>query len=268
MYTKYQSNAPENAGIGGSYIAAEDHALFVNTLLRFCIEDTINIDAYPTPLNYEHAARGGVGHYALKVKTEQLHSIVHQMRNRVRECTILKDFQDFFFVVLSHGMKYQVDFSLSQEEPVYQQALESIGFDFRSDFFRLGNLFVDIALSFLPTSGASWTGLWVDYECVISRFYQPNAFNKFKGTLRKDDFCQFSGLGGFRYSEKPNNIVSMQAYSTWKHVFFKRSNVSERQGRDVDPLEVWELGRGFQKWIVCIFLSSKFIEALVLTVYV
>jgi hypothetical protein len=256
LYTKYQFSAPENAGIGGSYVATEDHTLFVDMLLRFCVENTISINAYPTPLNYEHAARGGIGHYALKAKTEQLHSIVHQMRNRVRTCPILEDFQDFFFVVFSHGMKYQVEFTFHQEEPIYQQALQSIGFDLRSDFFRMDKLFVDIALSFLPTPGASWTGLWVDYECVISKFYQPNVLNRFKGTIRKDDFCQFSGLGGFKYSEKASNIVSVQAYSTWKHVFFKRSNVSERQGRDIDPVEVWELGRGFQKWIVRIFITK------------
>lgn len=65
------------------------------------------------------------------------------------------------------------------------------------------------------------TGLWSEFKQVLGVFFAPTVLGDFAGTLRQDSFCNFSGLGGFKYIEKNHYIKSVQAYGVWKHGFFK-----------------------------------------------
>ncbi|KAI9474317.1 MAG: hypothetical protein EXX96DRAFT_544108 [Benjaminiella poitrasii] len=248
LYKQYKYAAPENAGVGGSFVAIDDHRAFVDDLLAPCVEDTVLCSAFPPPLDYEGAARAGVGHCSAVVTTGQANAIISRMRQRIEERPALSPFGEFFFVVYGHGLKNQ--FVVGDNfAGAYREGLRYIPIDWDSPDLSLDQLYVDLAMSFVLGS-SPFTGLWSDSDYLLSIFFTPNpSNNRFKGDMRLDEFCQIRGLGGYRYRERSHHIVSLQAYSVSKHAFFKRNNLSDRQGRDIDPHEVWNQGKGFIKWV-------------------
>jgi hypothetical protein len=138
----------EAAGIGGSFMQADDHGHFCDLALRPAVDHVQNIAAYPDPVDFEAAARRGVGHSSLKLVTAEVNAIIDRMRVNVSETDALSKFGSFFFVVFSHGMKYQLNatrFPLGHPSyvPFVREALEAVPLDW--DAVVLEQLYVDLA---------------------------------------------------------------------------------------------------------------------------
>ncbi|KAI8967716.1 hypothetical protein BDF20DRAFT_208726 [Mycotypha africana] len=44
-------------------------------------------------------------------------------------------------------------------------------------------------------------------------------------------------------------LVSVQAYGTWKHAFFSRVSTSDRQGSDLSAMDVFNQAKTYKNWI-------------------
>ncbi|KAI8636194.1 hypothetical protein BD408DRAFT_438133 [Parasitella parasitica] len=265
-----------NLGLKNTNIEQMHHRIFVNNVLVPSIKHVCGdaIQAHPISLNYDNAARAGVGKSDGKFTSSQINAIISHM------ATILDDFssaghqeqersdgyflfEDFFFVIYTHGMKYVMPPTASIEETICE-ALNNQNLDTGS--ITIENLTVDIGFTFLPstpTTSTGLTGLWSDFSYVRRLFFKPNIQNKFRGSYRQDDFCHFEGLGGFKHSgdsHEPYNIKSVQFYGDWKHAFFNRNLKSNRQGKDIKPTDIFDSrvshGKVYSNWFENLITDS------------
>ncbi|CEP08755.1 hypothetical protein, partial, partial [Parasitella parasitica] len=152
-------------------------------------------------------------------------------------------------------MKFICPEEVSLDESIRQSLLNQ---NLQYDAIRKENTSLDIAFNFLPTTASTigLTGLWSDYDFLRRLFFIPNLRNSFRGKFRQDDFSNFRGLGGFKYSgdcNAPNFINSCQFYDVWKHAFFHRNPKSNRQGKDVKPIDLYyfltKRGKVYPSWL-------------------
>lgn len=257
-------NRSSVAGIGGSVIDLLDHAMFVNLVLRPAVGSVIDTTAYPDPLDFEAAAKFGVGYSALKVVTGELNQIIAAMRLIVEEASSestssaeLSQFNGFFFCVYNHGLKLRLSCNMPFADNLefVKEVMCTVPWDWAGTGLteNLSNLFLDLAVVLLPPSGYVCAGLWSDYDYLRSIFFGTNESNNFDGIFRKDNLSTFDGLGGFKYSPAGASlnldIVTMQCYCVFKHIDFKRNSNSFRQSRDITPEQIFQNSKSVPKWV-------------------
>ncbi|EPB89620.1 hypothetical protein HMPREF1544_03552 [Mucor circinelloides 1006PhL] len=195
-----------------AFIEQSDNKASANEILLPALDLVLDTASYPTVLNWDNADNNDVGHIIAKMDSDELQSLMLQMRQIVQSLPGSL-FRDFFFVLYPHGIKQKVPYSLAPEYPsIVHYGMHHHHVDFNSVFYDQSNpvansLYVDLAISYKPiqpNGGHLYvTGLWSEFKQVL-------------GVV----FCNFSGLGGFKYTEKNHYIKSVQAYGVWKHAFF------------------------------------------------
>ena len=255
---EYKSGARVRpAVVGGSGINISEHQLFVDqVLIPAC--GMLGVSAsYPEPLGFESASRFGVGHANMRLNSEQVQSLVNNMRWVISSSEDLRIFKDFFFVAVNHGFKRRIP--ISNFDHLVSLALTCI--DIEHPDFRLEYLHLDLGVTFLPpialTEGC--TGLWSDFDFTVRLLANTAPGGAFIGqsAFRIDSFCNFSNLGGFRFIQVDANICSISAYGLYKHPFFKRNNKSDRQGVEVTATDLYSHARGVASWKVSIIIISS-----------
>lgn len=242
--------------MGGFCISQSDHKLFVDHVLIPAVSQLIPVDSYPIPLDFEHAARFGVGQCALRLSTYNVNRLVDIMRSIIVSNRNLGCFSGFFLSIIDHGEKSMIHQIGDRVNITDQQFLKECLSFLPLDWDRIitEQLWVDFALVFRPPSALVASGLWKDYDYIRSLFFDTDANFRFVGDFRKDDMCGFLDLGGFKYSPKGcskglTGIVSMQCYCLFKHIDFKRNNLSFRQSKDITPSLIVTDSKGIKTWV-------------------
>lgn len=220
----------------------------MNDFLLPALRMTVNTMAYPVPANYHKASEhGGVGQSGMKLDQANLQTFFNNLKNLTNNEACI--FKNFFLVVYSHGLKMPISHEIQETESVIGSGLRTTPLDLAAvDRKRLT---LDLAITFLPpTPTVAATGLWSNYNFVALQNFKRNMIGSLKGKFRLDNFSNFRGLGGFKYTESNNSIFSMQAYSPWKHNFFKRNSKSNRQGKDFSPLDVYNHSSEYKNLLV------------------
>jgi hypothetical protein len=226
---------------------------FVDCILIPLVNTVIDTSAYSAPLSYHSAGRRGLNKISIKIDSSLFSLLLSKIEDFVSDKPSLEDFKNIFVVLYSHGMKKIIPREILRGGTldVYRFCFETSLLGVHEDDFDTQNLYIDLAYNFVPLSEQILTGLWVDSDFLLSKFFKP-AFpsNKYKGDLRLDSFCNFSGLGGFKYKENNKSVLSVQAYGVWKQPFFSRNYESSRQGKDLSPLDVYNHTWIFKAWVV------------------
>ncbi|KAL0582489.1 hypothetical protein ABG067_007638 [Albugo candida] len=243
------------AGLGGFVVTQDDHELFVEKVLIPSVSSVVSIDAYPIPLNFSHAARFGVGHSALRLSTEKLNLVISEMRRVISNSNDLHCFSGFFFSIINHGEKVLLPPINNRDltnDAFIRECLYFLPFDW--DRIVVNQLYLDLALVIRPPSGVIASGLWKDYDYIRSLFFAVDGSFSFVGAMRKDGMCGFTDLGGFKYSpinvsKGSTGVTSMQCYCLFKHIDFKRSNLSFRQSKDMTVKAIISDSKGVKNWV-------------------